>query len=287
MRRKLGRRRPDRVVAHVHRLPTRERSHPHGPGAARQVERLRGAREDRRVVAVERVGELRDVARGADSASSGTSNCCPSGRANVKVAELAVGDPETVEHLGGQREVRRQSAEVRVVVARDERLDELEDLRDRRSVDRDETAADERRVRGVDDVQRRPRSRTGGAGTGGAREYAPDRPGRAPCARSAGRAARSSRSTRRAARRGRGSERAARARRPPLEALRRDAPKRARVNLLDRRGRARGRRRRSSTGADGRACAAATNTTMASGTRSRPGIRMAWDDVLSDVTCQD
>ena len=49
--------------------------------------------------------------------------------------------------------MRREAAEVRVVVARHERLDEIEDLRDRRSVDRDETTADERRVRGVHDVE--------------------------------------------------------------------------------------------------------------------------------------
>ena len=49
--------------------------------------------------------------------------------------------------------MRRQPAEVRVVVARDERLDEIEDLRDRRSVDRNEATADERRIHGVHDVE--------------------------------------------------------------------------------------------------------------------------------------
>jgi 16S rRNA (cytidine1402-2'-O)-methyltransferase len=48
---------------------------------------------------------------------------------------------QTFEHLGGQREVWRQTAEVRVVVARHQRLDEIEDLRDRRSVDRNEAMA--------------------------------------------------------------------------------------------------------------------------------------------------
>ena len=47
----------------------------------------------------------------------------------------------------------REAAEVRVVVARHERLDEIEDLRDRRSVDRNEATADERGVRGVHDVE--------------------------------------------------------------------------------------------------------------------------------------
>ena len=55
----------------------------------------------------------------------------------------AVRDSEAVEHLGGEQVVRRQPAEVRGVVARDQRLDELEHPLDRHALDRDETVPDE------------------------------------------------------------------------------------------------------------------------------------------------
>ena len=90
-------------------------------------------------MAVERVVELRDVARGAEGRKRNV-ELLPVRAGEREGRRVAVGDPEAVEHLGGQREVRREAAEVRVVVARDERLDEIEDLRDRRSVDRDETS---------------------------------------------------------------------------------------------------------------------------------------------------
>ena len=64
----------------------------------------------------------------------------------------AVRDSEAVEHLGGEQVVRRQPAKVRRVVARDERLDELEDLLDRHVLYRHETIPDERSVGRVDDV---------------------------------------------------------------------------------------------------------------------------------------
>ena len=64
----------------------------------------------------------------------------------------AVHDSEAVEHLGGEQVVRRQPAKVRRVVARDERLDELEHALDRNALDRDETVPDERSVGRVDDM---------------------------------------------------------------------------------------------------------------------------------------
>ena len=77
----------------------------------------------------------------------------PSGFSNVKVGRSdAVGDSEAVEHLGGEQVVRRQPAKVRRVVARDERLDEIEDSLDRHVLDRNETVPDERSVGRVDDI---------------------------------------------------------------------------------------------------------------------------------------
>ena len=60
-----------------------------------------------------------------------------------------------------------------------------------------------------------------------------------------------------------------------LEPLPRDAAVRRRMNLLDRRAELTDVVSERSTGAEGRACADETIATMASGTRSRPGIRMA------------
>jgi hypothetical protein len=61
------------------------------------------------------------------------------------------GDPEAVQHLGGQRVVRSHPEDVRRVVVRDERVDELEHPLDRSSIHCDEPVTDEGLVAGVDD----------------------------------------------------------------------------------------------------------------------------------------
>ena len=85
---------------------------------------------------------------------SGTSTRSPPGRSNVNAAgAIAVCDPEPVEHLGAEQEVRREPAEVRRVVAWHERLDSGERRLDRHALDRDEATPHERGVGRVDDVQ--------------------------------------------------------------------------------------------------------------------------------------
>ncbi len=64
-----------------------------------------------------------------------------------------VDDPEAAEDLGGEQEVRREAAKVRVVVARHERVDSLEDLGHGHALDRDHLVADQRAVDRIDDVQ--------------------------------------------------------------------------------------------------------------------------------------
>ncbi len=225
----------------------------------------------------------RDAATGV----SATSTRWPSGFSNVKVGRSdAVGDPEAVEHLGGEQVVRRQPAKVRGVVARDERLDELEHPLGRNALDRDETVPDERRVGRVDDdhavgevVQahgvevelsrvcriagKEPRMPVARAERGDDAQH-PDEELVAGDGRGALR------------------ERAD----VGLEPLARHAPERVGwicVICVP-------SSRTSSaavTGAEGRACAAETIATMASDARSRPDIRMLRHTDKSKVTCQD
>ena len=127
------RRRAHGVVAHVDGAPARESPCPERLRATRQVERSRAVRERRRVVAVDAARRTRRRTAALVSAVSWTSARWPSGRSNVNVGGPgSVDDAEAVEHLGGEQEVRRQPAQVRRVVARRQRLDELEDALDRR-----------------------------------------------------------------------------------------------------------------------------------------------------------
>ena len=63
-----------------------------------------------------------------------------------------VDDPEPVENLCGEEEVRREAAAVRLVVVRHERPHPLEDLGERRAVDRDQLVTDQRPLDRVHDV---------------------------------------------------------------------------------------------------------------------------------------
>ena len=148
------------------------------------------SREDRRVVAVERVRELRDVPRGPDGGERDVELLPVRAleREGRRVAPSVIPRPSSTSAVSS--EVRREAAKVRVVVARHERPRRARRPSRSASVDRDEATADERGVRARPRRRARPRSRRAGAGTGGAPGYAPDRQGRAPCARSAGRAAR-------------------------------------------------------------------------------------------------
>ncbi len=108
-------------------------------------------REDRRVVAVERVGERRDV-----------SPCRDRGERHVDAATVrllqrelrrpgVIADSEPGENLRCEQVVRCQPENVPGVVTGGQRSNEVENTVDRGSVYRDEAGADESLVLGVDD----------------------------------------------------------------------------------------------------------------------------------------
>ena len=145
-----GRRRPHRVEADVHGLPLRERRRPQRSCRPGEVERARRRRQHRRVVPEHRVSE------GARIPGPGHRREAHIGSLPVGAFErehrrlVSVDDVQAVEDLGRQRVHRREAAKVGVVVARNERLDELEDAVDRHAADRHDATTAECAVLGVD-----------------------------------------------------------------------------------------------------------------------------------------
>ncbi len=141
----------DGVVADVRGPSSGKGSRPQRLRAVREIQRPSGARQHRRVVPVQRIGELSRVLRAWHRRQRDV-RALPSATLERELGRSRrVDDPEAVEHLRRERVVRSHAARVRRVVVRNQGVDQLEHTLDRDPVDRDEPVTHERPVHRVHD----------------------------------------------------------------------------------------------------------------------------------------
>ena len=116
----------DGVVADVHGPSSGKGSRPQRLRAVREIQRPSGARQHRRVVPVQRIGELSRVLRAWHRRQRDV-RALPAATLERELGRSRrVDDPEAVEHLRRERVVRSHAARVRRVVVRHQRVDQLE-----------------------------------------------------------------------------------------------------------------------------------------------------------------